>query len=283
MARLADAGSHVTSALSAGSDQSIALDDQVAIASEVLSQLRAWLDEASTQASKSDQEHQGWEYLLRTGAYLVDQSAKAFESAAKSRSGGFGLFGRGPNRWLALAETLRLEVSAASVLAVLRAYLNVDSAESLGVTTSPMYEVLISELSTISRQLDSMKLNPGSSQASVVAPFFQGLTESLQTLQSVLDERIADAGQLTSLAQQAGSRYLLACGTYTWQEANDSLGMVRQLYMDVRDRWASNSDVVLEKVGVTFLHCITGQAIVIGADSFVQSDALQTFSNPEAS
>jgi hypothetical protein len=282
IAKLADSGSHVTSALSAGGAQAIALEEQVGVASEVLSELRSWLGEASESALENDTEHPGWEYLRRTGAYLVEQSARSLEGAAKTRSGGFGLFGRGPNRWLSLAETFRLEVSAASVLAVLRAYLGARSDAPQWVSYSPMYEVLTSELATVSRQLDAMAINPASSQASVVEPFFQGLTESLRTLRSVLDERISDSGQVSSTERQMGARYLLACGTYAWQEGVDSLGEVRQLYMDVRERWTSNSDIIIERVGVTLLHCVTGQAIVTVTDGFLQPDAPQNFSNGEA-
>ncbi len=281
IAKLADSGSHVTSALSAGGDQAIALEGRVGIASEVLSDLRAWLSETSEAGLENDREHQGWQYLKRTGSYLVEQSTRSFEDATKTRSGSFGLFGRGPNRWLALAETFRHEVSAASVLGVLRAYLGTSS-DALGwVSRSPMYEVLTSELATVSRQLDTMAVSPASSQATIVEPFFKGLTESLRTLRSVLDERIADSGQLSSAEQQVGARYLLACATYAWQEGLDSLSEVRQLYINVRERWTSNSEIVVERVGVTLLHCVTGQAIVTGADSFLHSSAGQVFSNGE--
>jgi hypothetical protein len=281
IAKLAASGSHVTSALSVGGDQAVALEDQVGLAAEVLSELRSWLGDAPESGIEGEAKHQGWEYLRRSGSYLVEQSARSFEGAAKTRSGGFGLFGRGPNRWLALAETLRLEVSAASVLAVLRAYLGATPEATQWVSFSPMYEVLTSELATVYGQLDSMATHPTTSQARVVEPFFQGLTESLQTLRSVLDERISDSGQVSSTELQMGARYLLACATYAWQEGVDSLGIVRQLYMDVRDRWASNSEIIVERVSVTLLHCVTGQAIVTGTDGFLRSQDSQAFSNGE--
>jgi len=98
IAKLADSGSHVTSALSAGGDQAIALEGRVGIASEVLSDLRAWLSETSEAGLENDREHQGWQYLKRTGAYLVEQSTRSFEDRDEDQERELRPFWSGPEQ-----------------------------------------------------------------------------------------------------------------------------------------------------------------------------------------
>jgi hypothetical protein len=251
------------------------VDRVLSVTGDELESLTRWLAEIPREFFVPDgsYEHPGADYLARSVRFLADRAATSLDDARRARSGGRGLFGRGVgDPWTPLLDAISVELSAVAVLSVLCGYIEPDDSSYRWVREAPMYEVLTAGLASVSRQLYNVAQDPRSSQPAAVEPFFGSVTESLQTMKRIIEDRRADLSELGTPQQQAGTAYILACATDTWQTAVDSLGDGRQLFLGTRDRWAGSASMVLESIGITMLHLLSGQALLSVSDAYAHME-----------
>jgi hypothetical protein len=250
-------------------------DQAIAAVSSIQDSLRALVDKVPPSLASPDGsfDHPGADYLARSLMYMTDQAAASLEEASKTRGGGRGFFSRGGgNPWPPLAEAVRLQACATSVLSVLQAYVDAADEAYQWIRESPMFEVLTAGLAGVSRQLYNVARDPRSSQPVTVEPFFASVTDSLQTLKAVIDDRVADVSDARTADQLNGAKYLLGCASGAWQSGVDALGEGRQTYLAARERWASNATIVLDNIGLVMLHLLSGQALVTVVDVYASAE-----------
>jgi hypothetical protein len=267
---LAKTGQSVAETLAGVSEPAVTLGEAIAVSTNTAGLLKEWVARASASASASGEaeQHPGLQFVLRAASRCTHVALKIARDAQKAGPGGRALFSRVSDPWPLLARAIEVEAAAASTLMILDAYCQVDEADLDFVRHSPMYEVLTAGAAATELQLSLLAQTLPASQPGLVEPVFLNISESLENLKAVIDERLADLSDLESSPDVSSARYLLTSATAYWKEGTDALEEGREVFLIARERWEVSARMVLERVDATMLHVLTAQAILSMADAY---------------